>query len=150
MLQLLASHIRNNRAQSVVEFVLLAPVMIILLFGILNFGLVLNQQVMVTEAARQVTREISVSGLGGTITQSEANSTATSVLTTFNTNTGSSLVLSSVTLAPSGTTTQATVTISSPVPIFTPCIGLLLVSNPNYSSSTKKFTVSSSSNMMIE
>ena len=44
---------QDRRGQSVVEFALVAPVMLLLVFGMIQFGLVLNAELTLTEAVRQ-------------------------------------------------------------------------------------------------
>ena len=50
----------SNRAQSTVELALLTPVIFSLLLWIAQFGLVLNQKITVTHAAREAARAVAV------------------------------------------------------------------------------------------
>lgn len=43
----------DRSGQALVEFALIAPVMLLLVFGMLQFGLVLNAQLSLTEGVRQ-------------------------------------------------------------------------------------------------
>ena len=57
------------RGQALVEFVIVAPIMLILLLGILQFGIVLHDYISVTNAADAAARKASV-----TATQGDAQS----------------------------------------------------------------------------
>lgn len=50
----------RSKAQSTVELALLTPVIFILLLWIAQFGLVLNQKITVTHAAREAARAVAV------------------------------------------------------------------------------------------
>lgn len=52
--------ITSCRGQNLVEFALIAPVMFILLFGIIDFGLALNQRITFEHAAKEGARYASV------------------------------------------------------------------------------------------
>ncbi len=47
---------RRDRGAAAVEFVLVLPVLLLLVFGIVDFGRMLNAQIVVTEAAREGAR----------------------------------------------------------------------------------------------
>ena len=47
---------RSDRGAVAVEFALLLPVLVLLVFGIIDFGRVLNAQITVTQAAREGAR----------------------------------------------------------------------------------------------
>lgn len=49
-------YLRNNKGQSMVEMALVLPVLMLLLFGILEFGLVFHEYLVVTAAAREGAR----------------------------------------------------------------------------------------------
>jgi Flp pilus assembly protein TadG len=53
---------RDERGAVAVEFALIAPVLILLLFGIVDYGLVFNAQLQVTGAAREAARTMAVGG----------------------------------------------------------------------------------------
>jgi Flp pilus assembly protein TadG len=57
----------RSRGQALVEFVLVAPILLIVLLGILQFGIVLHDYISVTNAADAAARKASV-----TATQSNA------------------------------------------------------------------------------
>ena len=53
---------RNQKGQSLVEFALILPVLLLLVFGIIQFGIIFNGQISVTSAAREGARVAVVSG----------------------------------------------------------------------------------------
>jgi Flp pilus assembly protein TadG len=53
---------RDDRGAAAVEFAIIAPVLILLLFGIVEYGLVFNAQLQVTGAAREAARTMAVGG----------------------------------------------------------------------------------------
>jgi Flp pilus assembly protein TadG len=77
---------RDDRGAVLVEFALIAPVLILLLFGIVEYGLVLNAQLQVTGAARQAARTMAVTGSVASAQSAAIASTAalSPVLTTSN------------------------------------------------------------------
>lgn len=61
MLQI-AKYFKNNRGQAMVEFALIVPVLLLLVFGIMEFSMVMHQYMVVTEAAREGARAAAVGG----------------------------------------------------------------------------------------
>jgi len=57
----------NKRGQSMVEFVLVLPVFLILLLGMIEFGLIFNAYITINNAAREGARVGSVGGTDGEI-----------------------------------------------------------------------------------
>ena len=53
---------KNKRGQALVEFALVVPLFLLLLFGILESGRVIYTKLIVTEAAREGARAVAVSG----------------------------------------------------------------------------------------
>ena len=53
----------SERGAAEVEFALLLPVFILLLLGIIEFGAAYNAQILVTNAAREAARSITVTGV---------------------------------------------------------------------------------------
>jgi len=101
---LLSRYIKNNRGQALVEFALVLPVLLLFVVGMMDFGLIINQYIVVAEAAREA--------LGNT------DSTVTTVATTA----ASSIDTSQLTVTISPGTTRVrgnsvTVTVAKPVPI---------------------------------
>ncbi|GAA5102533.1 TadE/TadG family type IV pilus assembly protein [Haloechinothrix salitolerans] len=50
------SHSRDDRGAAAVEFAIVLPVLLLLVFGIIDFGRALNAQVTLTQAAREGAR----------------------------------------------------------------------------------------------
>ena len=71
-----ATHARD-RGATAVEFALLLPVLLLLLFGIIDFGRALNAQITLTQAVREGARLASF-GQGNAATMSQANATVVS------------------------------------------------------------------------
>lgn len=51
-MQRLRSYLNNSRGQAMVEFALVLPILLLLVMGMLEFGRVMHEYIMVTEAAR--------------------------------------------------------------------------------------------------
>lgn len=62
-----------DRGAAAVEFALLLPLLLLIVFGIIDFGRALNAQITLTQAAREGAR---VAALGGTTGQIQARATA--------------------------------------------------------------------------
>ena len=60
---------KSQRGAAALEFALVAPVQFLLLFGIVDFGMVMSSQAMVANAAREGAR---TAALGGTTFQAQA------------------------------------------------------------------------------
>jgi len=55
------SHLKQNRGQALVETAIVLPVIVLILFAILEFGMVMNQYLVLTAAAREGARTAAVS-----------------------------------------------------------------------------------------
>lgn len=66
---------RDDRGAAAVEFALVVPLLLMLVFGIVDFGYMINRSSMVNNAARDAAREGSLHG-----TQADITATATSSL----------------------------------------------------------------------
>ena len=53
--------IKNERGQTMTEFALILPLLVVLLFGIIQFGIIFNNYVALTDAARAASRKGAVS-----------------------------------------------------------------------------------------
>src|SRR5437899_12482110 len=53
--------IRNERGQTMTEFAFVLPILLVLLFGIIQFGIIFNNYVALTDAARAASRKGAVS-----------------------------------------------------------------------------------------
>jgi hypothetical protein len=54
----------RDRGAAAVEFALVLPILLLVIFGLIDFGRLLNAQVKTTEAAREGARAAAVAGLG--------------------------------------------------------------------------------------
>jgi Flp pilus assembly protein TadG len=52
---------KSERGQTMTEFALVAPIFVVLLFGIIQFGIIFNHYVTLTDAARAASRKGAVS-----------------------------------------------------------------------------------------
>ena len=52
---------RNQEGQAMVEFVLVAPILLLLVFGIIQFGILFNHYLTLTDAVRAGARQAAVS-----------------------------------------------------------------------------------------
>ena len=66
----------TDQGQAVVEFAVILPVLLLILFAILQFGVVFNNYIQVTAAAREGARKASVSRSLGTASAESAATTA--------------------------------------------------------------------------
>jgi Flp pilus assembly protein TadG len=113
---------RGDRGAAAVEFALVLPILLLLVFGIVDFSRAYNAKITLSEAAAQGVRTLAV---GGTISQAE-----TAVQNSLQ---GSSVSSSDVSFsnesACTGTNTKATMTVTdakfnlvTPLPSFVPGI----------------------------
>ena len=125
--------LKKRRGQAMVEFALILPVFILILLGIMEFGLVFHQYLVVTAASREGAR---VAALGGTDaeTRTIVNNSAASV------NTGQLTTTITPTVRVKGQTVSVQVT--NPVTIRTPLIAQAFPQNP--------FPVSGTTVMRVE
>lgn len=66
----------TDQGQAVVEFAVILPVLLLILFAILQFGVVFNNYIQVTAAAREGARKAAVSRSLGTSSAENAATTA--------------------------------------------------------------------------
>jgi Flp pilus assembly protein TadG len=74
--------IRSDRAQSLVEFALIVPILLILVFGIIDFGMGLRAYISVSSATREGARFAIVGNAPGTFTSGGAGERNGSTTTT--------------------------------------------------------------------
>src|SRR3982074_227680 len=60
------AHSRDERGQTMVEFTLVLPVLLVVLFGIIQFGIAFNNYVALTDAVRAGARTATVSRYSST------------------------------------------------------------------------------------
>lgn len=65
---LLKKVIQNNRGQALVEFALILPILLLLIIGSMEFGLIIHQYLAVTEAAREGARSAAVGASDAAVT----------------------------------------------------------------------------------
>ena len=58
---LLKNTVRNERGQTMTEFAFVLPILLVVLFGIIQFGIAFNNYVALTDAARAASRKGAVS-----------------------------------------------------------------------------------------
>lgn len=68
--------IRNNKGQSIVELALLLPILLMLLFGTIEFGRVYGAYMIINHASREAVRVGSVGGTTSEIQTAVANTTS--------------------------------------------------------------------------
>jgi Flp pilus assembly protein TadG len=123
----IAKFIDNNRGQSIVEFALVLPILILLLLGIVDFGQIFCQKLLVSEAAREAVRVTVASG------DSSLGIAAAGKIGAFNVsiNNVKKLVIGD----------NVTATVSTPVVIVDPLMSKILGTT---------YTVSTTTNMRLE
>ena len=67
---------KNEQGQAVVEFAVILPVLLLILFAILQFGVVFNNYIQVTAAAREGARKAAVSRTAGNCAAVQALATS--------------------------------------------------------------------------
>lgn len=133
--------VKHQDGQAMTEFAIVLPVLLLILFGIIQFGIVFNNYIDVTSSARQgartgaVSRSLGCSGEQTAITQA-AQSAGTSLNTSNMTVTSN---ISALCTANGGSVPQGgalTVTVSYPYSIS--LLGLVVSSGSLSSSSTMR------------
>lgn len=59
--------VRNRRAAAALEFAFVMPIMTLMLFAIINFGIALNNRLVLTDGARAAVRELAVGRESATV-----------------------------------------------------------------------------------
>jgi Flp pilus assembly protein TadG len=107
---------REQRGAVAVEFALVFPLLILVLFGVIEYGAVYNAQLQLTGAAREAAREMAVTGSAGSA-RAAALDAAPALVPALTTG---DVALSSGSCAPG---TDVTVTISYQKPFLTGFFG---------------------------
>lgn len=66
---------RGEKGQSLVEFALLLPVLMLILLGIVEFGFMLNAKIVITSAAREGARVLALKGEDSPLVDQAVNDT---------------------------------------------------------------------------
>lgn len=103
---------KSEKGQSLVEFALIVPVLILLLLGIIDFGRIFHAYLTIDHAGREAARAASI---GKNV--AEIKSVAVNKASSIGLTSGQVQVVT----GPSGT--DATITISYPITFLTPLIG---------------------------
>ena len=115
---------RGERGQSLVEFAFVLPMLLIIVFAIIEFGVIMMDHIQIQNAATAGARAGSLKGSNSTNAVSAANSAAVGLV---------SCPVGTPTATYSGSPQQVTVTVSCPynpiTPVGTLAAGLNLASN---------------------
>lgn len=110
-------YLNNRRGQSIVEFALVLPVLILILCGIMEFGRVFNESLVVTAAAREGAR---VAAVGAN------DSTVIATVRSFVAPSSDKVPVVIITRQNAAGGTRITVQVTNQVEILTPLISSLL------------------------
>jgi len=119
---------KNEKGQAMVEFALILPLLILLLCGIIDFGWIFGNQLILKNACRDTARTMAINyDIAGTDTTNDATT-----VTVFKDRLGagnymnnSNLVVNS-TLSGTGVEEKVTVTGTYPLPFLTPLLSSIL------------------------
>jgi uncharacterized protein (UPF0333 family) len=105
---------KSQKGQSLVEFALVLPLLVVLLFGIMDFGRVFHAYLTIDHAGREAARAASIGKDDTTVKNTAVNDA-----------TGIGLTVDRVGVTPALRTsgTNVTVTITYPITFLTPLIG---------------------------
>ncbi|MEH7501322.1 TadE family protein [Neobacillus drentensis] len=106
---------KSEKGQSLVEFALIVPLLIILLFGIIDFGRIFHVYLTIDHAGREAARAASIGKDDTTVINTAVNDASSIGLTA-----------GKVGVSPSGARdsgTNITITINYPINFLTPVIG---------------------------
>lgn len=121
MLRHILAYIKNNRGQGIVELALVLPILVLLLAGMMEFGQIIHEYLVVTEAAREGARAAAV-GNNDAVVASTVKAAAATI------DKGSLAV--SITPGVRERGNPVTVAVSNPIQITTPLISVFFPSNP--------------------
>lgn len=109
---------KSESGQSLVEFALIVPILIILLFGIVDFGRIFHAYLTIDHAGREAARAASI---GKDDTQVKSTAVTDAV--------GIGLTTDRVVISPTGTRVSGndvSITITYPITFLTPVIGSMV------------------------
>ena len=124
----------NRRGQAMVEFALILPILIILVMGILEFGLFFNSYINITFASKEAAR---LAALDSNATSGSITSAIQATMPTTN-----NITVTVTPAAPRATGLPVVASVSAQHSFFTPLISRLMPSNP--------YTISSSTTARSE
>ena len=124
---------KNRKGQSMVEFALVLPILLLLLLGIMEFGFLFHEYLVVTHAAREGARDAALGATDAEVTTVAKNAAA-------DINKGQMTV--TITPATRVRGNSVTVKVTNPVQIRTPLISAFFPHNP--------FPVSGTAIMRVE
>lgn len=127
------SPIRNSKGQSLVETALVLPLLLLIVFGTIEFGRVFNAYLVVSNASREGARAAAVGK-------------SNSEITTMATDKAASIGTVSVTISPSGSRpygSEVTVTVNHTLNLIVPIIRTIIAPSGS-------LNVSSSTSMRVE
>lgn len=113
---------RTETGQAIAEMALVLPILIVLLFGIVEFGRVLNTYMIVTNLSREAARTGAVGGTDSAITASVQNGAVASGLETSQISV--SITPTSISKRVRGSSVE--VSVDYPVDIIAPVIGVII------------------------
>jgi Flp pilus assembly protein TadG len=103
---------KSDKGQSLVEFALIVPVLLLLLLGIMDFARIFHAYLTIDHAGREAAREASIGKVEPAITEKAVEQGASIGLKTAN-----------VHVSPGSPGTNATITIEYPITFLTPMVG---------------------------
>jgi Flp pilus assembly protein TadG len=118
----LAQLLKNNRGQTLVELALLLPILVLLVFGILEFGRVFNETLVVTAAAREGARVAAVNSDNDAAAVDAVKQVAAAI-------DHGRLTIDISPTGPRAIGSEVTVQVTNQVPIVTPLIGAFFAGN---------------------
>jgi Flp pilus assembly protein TadG len=134
---------RNRSGASAVEFALVAPILLLLAVGMAQFGIVLNQYIMLTEAVRDGARLLAIARgsstpYSSTVNQvkSSAGSLTTSSLTITTTVNGSACATDSACSTALSSASGKAASVAATYPCRLQVMGINFISSCTLSSST--------------
>jgi len=126
MVRLIQAYVKNNRGQAVVEFALVFPLFVWLMLGMIDFGRIFHELIVVSHAAREGARVAAV-GKDNNAIEAAVQAAAVSI----NTDGPGNPV--QVTINPQSNRTAGqpvTVTVTHGVTILTPFMSSIVTPNP--------------------
>ncbi len=67
----------GSKGQSLVETAIIIPIILLLVFGVIDFGLIFNNYILITNASREGARKASIGGTDSEVIQVVKNMTST-------------------------------------------------------------------------